>query len=71
MISSTLTPGIEKYLNRHVSGYFSNDLDSFKKLSKCTKGVLEDIKDDCFLYNNQRFKFFMPLPTWENIEMGD
>lgn len=63
MISSTLTPGIKKYLNRHVSGYFSNDLDSFKKLSKCTRGVLEDIKDDYFLYNDQRFKFFRPLPT--------
>lgn len=61
MISSTLTPGIEKYLGK--TGYFSNDLDSFKKLSKCSRGVLEDIKDDCFLYNNQRFKFFMPLPT--------
>lgn len=63
MISSTLTPGIEKYLGR--TGFFSNDLDSFKKLSKCTRGVLEDIKNDYFLYNNQRFKFFMPLPTWD------
>ena len=63
MISSTLTPGIEKYLNRHASGFFSNDLDFFNKLSKCTRGVLEDIKDDYFLYNNQKFKFFMPLPT--------
>lgn len=63
MISSTLTPGIEKYLNRNASGYFSNDLDSFNNLSKCTKGVLEDIKDDDFLYNNQKFKFFMPSPT--------
>lgn len=61
MISSTLTPGIKKYVGR--TGYFSNDLDSFKKLSKCSKGVLEDIKDDYFLYNNQKFKFFMPLPT--------
>ena len=63
MISSTLTPGVKKYLNRHASGYFSNGLDSFKRLSKCIKGVLEDIKDDYFLYNNQKFKFFMPLPT--------
>lgn len=63
MISSTLTPGIEKYLGRHTSGYFSNDQDSFKRLSKCTKGILEDIKDDYFLYNDQKFKFFMPLPT--------
>lgn len=64
MIYSTKTPGIQniqKYLRR--PGFFSNDLDSFKRLSKCTKGVLEDIKNDDFLYKNQRFKFFMPVPT--------
>lgn len=62
MISNTETPGVKKYIGR--TGYFANDEKAFGNLLKrATRGTLEDIKDGYFLYNNQKFKFFMPLPT--------
>ena len=36
---------------------------NFIDMDEAILEIAEDIKNDYFLYNNQKFKFFMPLPT--------